>query len=435
MEHFFEALISGATWVGLLIGLLYAYRSVYIVVGFFRTRIYPKAERYHRYAIVIAARNEERVLGNLLDSISAQDYPKHLIDVFVVADHCTDLTAEVARAHGAHCYERSGSDKRTKGFALEYLFDCIEHDFGRSSFEGYFVLDADNLLKRDFVSRMNDAFDAGERIVTSYRNAKNFDSNWIAYSYGAHWLATTRTEHRARSFLGLSTRLQGTGYLFDSSLVKDGWHFTTLTEDRQFTAEAVCQGYRIGYQHAAVFYDEQPCDLPIALRQRMRWARGNLIVFFKVGGQLIRQLFRRLFAPRKSEHRLRDSFICYDVFMMTFPETLLFVLRKILLLSGEVALLLLSGVTSSTWQAFVWSLGLDLLLDYISRLLIPVYVTVTERHRMPKMPWYKKLVGCLLWPIFPLIGDISMLLACVHRVEWKPIPHRADVSIEQLEQK
>ncbi len=435
MENFFEALVSGATWIGALIVLLYAYRSIYVVIGFFRTRRYPKADRYHRYGIVIAARNEERVLGNLLDSIRAQDYPSDLISVFVVADNCTDRTADIARAHGAHCYERNDPDHRTKGYALEYLFDCIERDFGRTSFEGYFVLDADNLLQRDFVSRMNEAFDAGERIVTSYRNTKNFASNWIAYSYGAHWLATTRIEHRARSFLGLSTRLQGTGYLFDSSLVQDGWHYTTLTEDRQLTAEAVCRGYRIGYQHAAIFYDEQPCDLPIALRQRMRWARGNLIVFLKVGGRLLGQMLRRLFAPRKGEHRFRDSFICYDIFMTTFPETLLFLLQKLLLFTGEVALVVLSGVTQTTMQTLLWAVGIDLLRDYISRLAIPTYVTIMEHRRMPKMPWYKKLVGCLLWPIFPLIGDISVLIACVHRVEWKPIPHQADISIEHLEQK
>ena len=59
MENFFEALVTGATWVGTLIGLLYAYRSIYVVIGFFRTKTYPKTDRYHRYAIVIAARNEQ----------------------------------------------------------------------------------------------------------------------------------------------------------------------------------------------------------------------------------------------------------------------------------------------------------------------------------------------------------------------------------------
>lgn len=76
---------------------------------------------------------------------------------------------------------RKFDDKhRTKGYALEFLLDRIEEDYGRMSFEGYFIFDADNLLKKDYITKMNDAFDSGEKIITSYRNTKNFDENWIA---------------------------------------------------------------------------------------------------------------------------------------------------------------------------------------------------------------------------------------------------------------
>ena len=435
MNGFFEALISVAACIGIITAIAYAYRSVYIVLGLFCVRRYAPAKKFHRYGIVVAARNEQRVLGYLLDSIRAQDYPPELITVFVVADNCTDRTALVAREHGAVCYERHDSEHCTKGYALEFLFDCIERDFGRASFDGYMIFDADNLLEKDFVSRMNDAFDAGERIVTSYRNTKNFDGGWIAYSYGAHWLGTTRTEHRARSYLGLSTRLQGTGYLFDTALVKDGWHYTSLTEDRHLTADAVCRGFRVGYQHEAVFYDEQPTSLPIALRQRLRWARGNLIVFLQTGGKLLAGMLRRLFCPHKGERRFRDSFICYDILMTTFPETLLFALRSLLRLTGEFALVWLSGAASTAWQALALTLCLDIGEYYLSRLLIPIYATVTEHRRMPAVPLYKKVIGCLLWPIFPLIGDICMLIALVVPVKWKPIPHDAEVSIDRLHQK
>ena len=117
---------------------------------------------------------------------------------------------------------------------------------------------------------MNEAFDAGERIVTSCRASKNFGDNWISASYALHWLRTVRMEHRARSVFGLATRIQGTGFLFASELVKNGWHYTSLTEDRAFTADAVAAGYPISYCDAAVFYDEQPVSLRIALRQRIR---------------------------------------------------------------------------------------------------------------------------------------------------------------------
>ena len=279
--------------IGALLGAMSCYYTVYAIVGLFATRRFAPARRQHRYAIVIAARNEEAVIGRLLESIRLQDYPSELLTVFVVADNCTDGTAQAARSGGAVCYERCDPDHRTKGYALEYLFSCIARDYGTDAFEGYFVFDADNLLNRDYVSRMNEAFDAGERIVTSCRASKNFGDNWISASYALHWLRTVRMEHRARSVFGLATRIQGTGFLFASELVKNGWHYTSLTEDRAFTADAVAAGYPISYCDAAVFYDEQPVSLRIALRQRIRWAKGHLQAFAETGWPLWKHLHLR----------------------------------------------------------------------------------------------------------------------------------------------
>ena len=61
----------------------------------------------HKFALLIAARNEENVIGNLLDSIKLQKYPKELIDIFVVADNCTDSTADIARKKGTIVFERT----------------------------------------------------------------------------------------------------------------------------------------------------------------------------------------------------------------------------------------------------------------------------------------------------------------------------------------
>ena len=273
--------------VGNVITILLAYKTIYWIIGVFFTRKFKPAKNNHKYAILIAARNEKNVIGNLLDSIKKQDYPQELLTVFVVADNCTDNTAEIARKRGAICYERFDDEHKTKGFALQYLLEKIEEDYGRMSFEGYFIFDADNLLKKDYISRMNDAFDAGEKIITSYRNTKNFDENWIASTYALHWIRSIRSNHRARSILRLATNIQGTGFLFANEIVKDGWKYTSLTEDRALTADAVAQGYKISYQDAAEFYDEQPTNLKVALRQRTRWSKGHLMAFVETGPYLL----------------------------------------------------------------------------------------------------------------------------------------------------
>ena len=277
--------------IGIFLSIIVIHKAFYYIIGMFFTRKFAPAKKKHKYAILIAARNEKYVIGNLLDSINKQDYPKEMLTVFVVADNCDDNTAEIARNHGAICYERKDLDHRTKGYALEYLFDRIEEDYGRMSFEGYFIFDADNLLKEDYISKMNDAFDSGEKIITSYRNTKNFDENWIASTYALHWIRSIRTNHRARSVLRLATNIQGTGFLFTNEIVKDGWHYTSLTEDRALTADAVAQGYMITYQDEAEFYDEQPVSLKVALRQRLRWSKGHLQAFAESGPYLFLNIF------------------------------------------------------------------------------------------------------------------------------------------------
>lgn len=405
-----------------VIGALYAYRTLFSVVGFFFTKKYPKAEKLHKYAVVISARNEETVIGNLIDSIRKQDYPEELVTVFVVADNCTDGTARIAREKGAVCYERHDFEHCTKGYALQYLFGNIERDYGIGSFEGYFVFDADNLLKRDFISRMNDAFDSGERVITSYRNTKNFDSNFLAAGYGLHWLRTARLESRGRSVFNFSTRLQGTGYLVDSSLLLSGWNHVSLTEDREFSAVLAAQGVKITYQHEAEFYDEQPTSLEIIWRQRTRWAKGHLYAFTHCFGALMRGAVRH-----KS---LRKKLICLDMNLLNTPYCMIMVPLK--LLSAVLVMLTAAG---TAW----WSLVLEVLniviFEHFGIIPVGLLVFITEHKRIQKMKWYKKLFYALTFPVFSMIGDIATWVASVTKVTWQPIPHDSDVKIEELEEK
>lgn len=410
-------------WGNLLL-ILMAFHTVYLIVGFFATRKFKPAKKNHKYAILIAARNEKNVIGNLLDSISKQDYPSDLITVFVVADNCTDNTAEIARAHGAYCYERFDDQHRTKGFALQFLLEKIEEDFGRQSFEGYFIFDADNLLKKDYITRMNEAFDEGEKIITSYRNTKNFDDNWISASYALHWLRSIRASHRARSVFKLATNIQGTGFLFASELVKDGWKYTSLTEDRAFTADAVVQGYRISYNDAAEFYDEQPTNLRVALRQRIRWAKGHILAFFESGWGL----FKNIFIAKG----FRNKFMSYDMFFLITPRAIFSWFRRIVV--GALYIYFASkGFWAALFTVLWWRIGWRI-SNHIPAAAMAVYVLITERKRIKKMNFWKKVWFCFMWPLFDIIGVVSMYIALFMKVQWKPIPHDSKVDIDMLNQ-
>lgn len=162
--------------------ICYSYQFLYIVISFFRKKAVHQPEVFHRFAILIAARNEETVIGSLIDSIQACDYPMDQVDIYVGADNCTDRTAQIARQHGAIVYERADTTHVGKGYVLNFLLDKIKH-VRNEQYDAYIVLDADNILDPGFLRAINQTYTDGHEIVTCYRNSKNYGSNWISAGY------------------------------------------------------------------------------------------------------------------------------------------------------------------------------------------------------------------------------------------------------------
>ena len=136
----------------ILVLIVYMAQNISAVVGLLtKPKKYPDAKKNHRYAVLISARNEEKVIGNLVDSIKKQDYPSELIDVFVVADNCTDNTYSVAKNAGAIAYERFNTELKGKSYALDYLLGKINEEYGDKGYEAYFIFDADNLLDKNYI--------------------------------------------------------------------------------------------------------------------------------------------------------------------------------------------------------------------------------------------------------------------------------------------
>lgn len=151
----------------------YAYQIIYVFVSLAKKPPELTAKKNHRYAVLISARNENAVIGDLIHSIRVQNYPQELIDIFVIADNCTDNTAAVAQEAGAIVFPRFNKEEIGKGYALDYGFACIRQHYADNKYEAYFVFDADNVLDVNYFREMNKVFDNGALASTSYRNSKN----------------------------------------------------------------------------------------------------------------------------------------------------------------------------------------------------------------------------------------------------------------------
>ncbi len=380
---------------------------VYIPVAlFFRKKKSPASPApLHRFAVLICARNEEKVIGSLLRTVKEQDYPGTVIP-FVLADNCTDGTASAAREAGAIVYTRTDPEKNGKGYALDALLSHLRADYPEG-FDGYFVFDADNLLSPSFVTGIDRVFSAGHDIVTGLRCSKNPTDNWVSAGHTLHFLRGCRFLNEPRDILGVSAAVNGTGFFFSRRIAgtMGGWRYYLLTEDTQFSADMILRGEKIAYCPDAVFYDEQPVSFRQSWRQRLRWAKGFLQVFGKYGASLF-------------TGALRGSFSCFDMLTAACP---VFILSALSLLTniGTVLVGLISGVGL---LPSLLSFGKLLLSMYLTAFAVGALVLLAEWKHIAGKP-IRKLFMPFCYPLFLFTFLPITVQAVFCRVEWKPIEH------------
>lgn len=229
------------------------------------------------FAVIVAAHNEEQVIVQLIENLHVLKYPRHLYDIFVVADNCKDRTAELARAAGAIVYERFNLEQRGKGYAMEWIFAKLFRL--PRKYDAVAVFDADNLVHPNFLLEMNNRLCKGEKVIQGYLDAKNPCDTWISGTFAISFWVVNHIWHLAKYNLGLSSVLGGTGMCISSDVLhKFGWGATCLTEDMEFTMKALLLGIRTTWCHDAIVYDEKPLTFVQSWHQRKRWAQGHFDV-------------------------------------------------------------------------------------------------------------------------------------------------------------
>ena len=416
-----------------LTGVIVLHYIVFAVIGLFKKTTYPHTDTKLKYGLIIPARNEEEVIAGLIDSIQKNDYPQDKLHIFVIAHNCTDRTAEIARSMGATVYEYNNPNENTMGYAFKYLFDRIKEDYGIETYDGFFLFNADNILDKRYFELMNDAFVAHDKkhVITSYRNSKNFGENTMAACYGLYFVYGCLFESRGRTVCNCSTRVQGTGYVINSDIVKDGWKYVTLTEDWEFTADQIIEQNKVYFCDDAIFYDEQPTTFKVMWRQRVRWCRGRWLVCLA----RLKDLLKSLFTP-KSKGGAQHKGSIYDMTVKVLPvciiTTALFLSRLICVLLGAAIYpeLYSAGDLFLSWlirSSIFWG------ASYIVLVLSSVIIYIAERKKIKNVSLRIKILSCLLWPLFLLIATPAEFVAIFSKnLGWKQIPHKNKTTFDDL---
>ncbi|MCI9287794.1 MAG: glycosyltransferase family 2 protein [Clostridia bacterium] len=395
-----------------IVTIFWLYQLIVSICSLVKLKDKPIIEdKQNRFMAIIPAHNEESVVGNLVESLTKQNYPKELFDIYVIADNCTDKTAEIAKKAGAIVYERFDDKNKTKGHALKWFLNKkIEED---APYDAFCVFDADNIVHEDFIKNMNKKLCQGEDVVQGYRDIKNPTDSWISAGYAIFYWTMNRFYHLARYNLGLSPLINGTGFMVKFDVVKPtGWDTQTLTEDIEFSLKRIIAGKKLGWATDAIVYDEQPVGFKQSWSQRSRWTVGHM--------QCIQNYTKDL-ATATKEHKTLMNF---DGLLYIVGSIPMFVLTLILL---GINFILYLGNGLTTWE----------LIENILRYLIPTFllpigtaIIIMLLDKKPIKPMWK---GLLCYPLF--LGSWLLInFKCLFKREtsWEKIEHVRDIKINDV---
>ena len=246
----------------------------------------------NRFAVIGCAHNEENVIAGLIQSVYANTYPRDFYDIYVICDNCNDDTASVVKKENAIAMERNNPEKRGKSFGLEWMFHQLDQmEADGIIYDAYIILDADNLINREYLDRVNDCLNEGYEILQTYLGCKNAKDSWISKSYSlAYWLSNNIYQN-AHNKIGLSAQMGGTGMVFRPSVIREiGWNTDSLTEDLDLTTRYILnKNHSCCWVHDAQIYDEKPLKIKPSAKQRTRWMQGHMSTMIKYVPQLLKK--------------------------------------------------------------------------------------------------------------------------------------------------
>ncbi|GAA0722192.1 glycosyltransferase family 2 protein [Clostridium malenominatum] len=414
---------------------VYIISMYYLVISFFgiwrkkdKEALPPKKS----FALVVAAHNEEVVIGNIVQSLHNLDYPEELYDIYVIADNCTDKTAWKGRENGAIVLERHNVHKKGKGYALEWMFDKLFKM--EKKYDAIAIFDADNLVHKNFLKEINNKMCKGYKVVQGYLDSKNPVDTWITGSYSIAFWTSNRMFQLSRSNLGLSNQLGGTGFCIDIEILKKlGWGATCLTEDLEFTCKLVLNGHRVGWAHDAIIYDEKPLTLKQSWAQRRRWMQG----FADVAHRYFLKLLKR--AILKFDLRALDCalYTVQPIVIILFGFSTIFsalnYLNKFFVLNylDKAANVVLNfGSYINMYSMNFKLVALSGILLTIMQFIYTPFILFLDKKLSPKIFLYY-----IIYPIYAITWlpiSIQGILRKNDKV-WSHTPHTRDVHINELE--
>ncbi len=288
-----------------------------------------------KFDVVIPAHNESAGIAQTVTSLLGVDYPAALRNVVVVADNCTDDTAQKARDAGAIVLERQDANLRGKGYALKHAF---EQRLAAGFADAICVVDADTLVTPNLLHAFAARLARGDVAAQAHYGVQNPNASWRTRLMRIALAMFHQVRSTARERLGVSCGLRGNGMCFSTKLLRDVPHDAfSIVEDLEYGVRLGKLGHRVAYVHEADVLGEMVSGEQASRSQRRRWEHGRAQIAKTHGWPLLREALR-----------VRSGLL-FDLAM----DVLVPPLSKLVLaaVGGTVAAGVLIAVTAEGWAA------------------------------------------------------------------------------------
>ncbi|MCD8307763.1 MAG: glycosyltransferase family 2 protein [Clostridia bacterium] len=291
----------------IIIAIPLLWQVIIVLLSWLPKRTYERSEVKGRIAFFIPAHNEEDVIYDTVKSIiEKQNYPRELFDVLVVADNCTDRTAELAEKAGAIVLIHNDPDPAHQMAAYPVKF-AIDHIMAieDNPYDMVIRVDADNHLNDDFALYMNDAFQSGVDYARPYEGAMNATQNFYTKACAIFYAFDSRFGARVRERLHIGQHVNGPGAMMSMRMLKatGGFECTSMAEDTEYMIKMLEKGYKGHFVEDAVVYEDMPSSSRDTYNRNLRIGSG--------GAKLLKSDIWRLFG----KFFITGNFSYLDVFL------------------------------------------------------------------------------------------------------------------------
>jgi cellulose synthase/poly-beta-1,6-N-acetylglucosamine synthase-like glycosyltransferase len=267
-----------------------AYLLVLTLLSARSVPIRPRS-RTLKFDVIVPAHNEAEVIERTVSSLRKIDWPADRFRVLVVADNCTDTTANLARAAGAEVLERHDPTLRGKGYALAFAFQSSRE---RNWADAVAVIDADAEVSSNLLEAYAGRIEQGIQAVQVHYGILNPMASWRTRLITIAKAAFHIVRSRARERLKLSCGIRGNGWCVTHELLKRvPYQAYSLTEDLEFGIDLGLAGYRVAYADEAHSDAEMVTNEKVASTQRRRWEDGRFAMIRSRTLPLLRRALRR----------------------------------------------------------------------------------------------------------------------------------------------